>query len=83
VGHHDHDVDNYRHYGLLPGMDRYRDDCRTLFTPIAAKLGFDPIWFTLMNIIVLQTSFLTPPFAYAIFYLKGVAPPEVTLNDIL
>ncbi len=53
-----------------------------LFTPIAAKLGFDPIWFALMNIVVLQTSFLTPPFAYTIFYLKGIAPPEVTLAHI-
>jgi TRAP-type mannitol/chloroaromatic compound transport system permease large subunit len=53
-----------------------------LFSPIALKLGFDPIWFALMNIIVLQTSFLTPPFAYTIFYLKGVAPPEITLHDI-
>lgn len=53
-----------------------------LFTPIAAKLGFDPIWFALMNIVVLQTSFLTPPFAYTIFYLKGIAPEEVSLSDI-
>ncbi|MEE9911659.1 MAG: TRAP transporter large permease subunit [Deltaproteobacteria bacterium] len=53
-----------------------------LFSPIALKLGFDPIWFALMNIVVLQTSFLTPPFAYTIFYLKGVAPPEITLNHI-
>lgn len=53
-----------------------------LFSPIALKLGFNPIWFALMNIVVLQTSFLTPPFAYTIFYLKGVAPPEITLNDI-
>jgi tripartite ATP-independent transporter DctM subunit len=53
-----------------------------LFSPIALTLGFNPIWFALMNIIVLQTSFLTPPFAYTIFYLKGVAPPEITLNDI-
>jgi len=53
-----------------------------LFTPIAAKLGFDPIWFAIMNIVVLQTSFLTPPFAYTIFYLKGIAPPEITLAHI-
>lgn len=53
-----------------------------LFTPIAAKLGFDPVWFALMNIVVMQTSFLTPPFALSIFYLRGVAPPEVTLHDI-
>jgi TRAP-type mannitol/chloroaromatic compound transport system permease large subunit len=53
-----------------------------LFTPVAVKLGFDPVWFSLMNIIVLQTSFLTPPFALTIFYLKGIAPPEVSLADI-
>ncbi len=53
-----------------------------LFTPIAAALGFHPVWFALMNIVVLQTSFLTPPFAYTIFYLKGIAPEEVSLGDI-
>ncbi len=53
-----------------------------LFSPIAVKLGFDPIWFAMMNIVVLQTSFLSPPFAYTIFYLKGIAPPEVSLGDI-
>ncbi len=53
-----------------------------LFTPIAIHLGFDPIWFAMMNIVVMQTSFLTPPFAYSIFYLKGVAPPEVRLGHI-
>jgi tripartite ATP-independent transporter DctM subunit len=53
-----------------------------IFSPIVIKLGFDPIWFALMNMVVLQTSFLTPPFAYTIFYLKGVAPPEIQLHDI-
>jgi len=53
-----------------------------IFHPIVVKLGFDPIWFALMNMVVLQTSFLTPPFAYTIFYLKGVAPPEIALHDI-
>jgi len=53
-----------------------------IFSPIAIKLGFDPIWFALMNIVVLQTSFLSPPFAYTIFYLKGIAPPEITLAHI-
>ena len=53
-----------------------------IFHPIIVKLGFDPIWFALMNMVVLQTSFLTPPFAYTIFYLKGVAPPEIQLHDI-
>lgn len=53
-----------------------------LFSPIALQLGFHPVWFALMNIVVLQTSFLTPPFALTIFYLKGIAPPEVKLSHI-
>jgi len=53
-----------------------------LFTPIAAQLGYNPVWFAMMNIVVMQTSFLTPPFAYSIFYLKGVAPPEIKLGHI-
>jgi tripartite ATP-independent transporter DctM subunit len=53
-----------------------------LFTPIAINMGYDPVWFAMMNIVVMQTSFLTPPFAYSIFYLKGVAPPEVKLGHI-
>ncbi len=53
-----------------------------LFTPIAAEIGLNPIWFAMMIIVIMQTSFLTPPFAYAIFYLKGIAPPEVKTVDI-
>lgn len=54
-----------------------------IFTPIAATLGFDPIWFATMVCIMYQASFLTPPFAYSIFYLKGVAPPEIETKDIM
>ncbi len=53
-----------------------------IFTPIAMALGINPVWFAMMNIIVLQTSFITPPFAFSIFVLKGVSPPEVTTGDI-
>jgi tripartite ATP-independent transporter DctM subunit len=53
-----------------------------LITPIAAKLGFDPIWFATLVMVNLQISFLTPPFAYSIFYLKGITPPEVRTTDI-
>jgi len=53
-----------------------------LFTPIAAGLGYDPLWFGMMVVVIMQTSFLTPPFAYAIFYLKGIAPPEVETMHI-
>jgi len=47
-----------------------------LVSPIGEAVGFDPLWFAMMICINLQMSFLTPPFAYAIFYLKGMAPPE-------
>ena len=40
------------------------------------------VWFAILVAVSLQTSFLTPPVGFAIFYLKGVAPPEVTLMDI-
>ncbi|MCL4462397.1 MAG: TRAP transporter large permease subunit [Firmicutes bacterium] len=53
-----------------------------LFSPIAVALGLNPIWFAMMVIVIMQTSFLTPPFAYSIFYLKGIAPPEVQTADI-
>jgi tripartite ATP-independent transporter DctM subunit len=56
--------------------------CFPLFLPIAADLGFDKVWFVVTIAVMLQDSFLTPPFGYALFYLKGVAPPEVTTSDI-
>ena len=53
-----------------------------LFGPIIRKLGFDPIWFGVLFTINMQMSFLSPPFGYALFYLKGVAPREITTRDI-
>lgn len=53
-----------------------------LITPIAGELGFDPIWFATLVMVNLQISFLTPPFAYSIFYLKGITPPEVKTTHI-
>jgi tripartite ATP-independent transporter DctM subunit len=53
-----------------------------LYTPIAAKLQFDPIWFATMVIVNLQLSYLTPPFALATFYFRGIAPKEITMRDI-
>ena len=53
-----------------------------LFLPIAQDLGFDKVWFVVIMAVMLQDSFLTPPFGYALFYLRGVAPPEVTTSDI-
>jgi tripartite ATP-independent transporter DctM subunit len=53
-----------------------------LFVPVAQQLGIDLIWYGVVLGANLQTSFLTPPFGFALFYLRGVAPPEVTTADI-
>lgn len=53
-----------------------------IFIPIAEQLGFDKLWFIVSIAVMLQDSFLTPPFGYALFYLKGVAPPEIKTSDI-
>ncbi|WP_456376976.1 TRAP transporter large permease [Thiolapillus sp.] len=50
--------------------------------PILLAMGLDPVWLGVMIAINLQTSFLTPPFGFALFYLRGVAPPEVTTSAI-
>ena len=53
-----------------------------IFLPVAASFGFNPLWFGLLICLNLQMSFLTPPFAYSIFFVKGAAPPEVSTADI-
>lgn len=53
-----------------------------LVAPAARVLGIDMVWFGVMIGMNLQTSFLTPPFGFALFYLRGVAPPEVKTTDI-
>lgn len=50
--------------------------------PVLLAMGLDPIWLGIMIAINLQTSFLTPPFGFALFYLRGVAPPSVSTGDI-
>jgi len=53
-----------------------------IFMPIAMELEFNPLWFSLLMCVNLQTSFLTPPFGYALFYFKGVAPEGYTMMHI-
>lgn len=53
-----------------------------IFLPIVTGLGFDPIWFGILFAVNMQVSFLSPPFGPAAFYLKSVAPPEISLKDI-
>jgi tripartite ATP-independent transporter DctM subunit len=53
-----------------------------LAMPIVTGLGFDPVWFCIALLIMMQTSMLTPPMAGAIFYFRAIAPPEITLRDM-
>ena len=50
--------------------------------PVLLAMGLDPVWLGIMIAVNLQTSFLTPPFGFALFYLRGVAPPSVTTSQI-
>ncbi len=56
--------------------------CMPIFVPIIKQLGYDPVWFGILFCINMQVSFLSPPFGPAAFYLKSVAPPDITLVDI-
>ena len=53
-----------------------------IFVPIVKDLGYDPIWFGVLFAMNMQVSFLSPPFGPAAFYLKSVAPPDISLGDI-
>ncbi|MCG6907282.1 MAG: TRAP transporter large permease subunit [Desulfobacteraceae bacterium] len=53
-----------------------------IFMPIAMELDFNPLWFSILMCVNLQTSFLTPPFGYALFYFKGVAPESYSMTHI-
>jgi TRAP-type mannitol/chloroaromatic compound transport system permease large subunit len=50
--------------------------------PVLLSMGVDPVWLGVMIAVNLQTSFLTPPFGFALFYLRGVAPETITTSDI-
>ena len=56
--------------------------CVPVFTPVAMQLGFDPLWFATLICVNLQMSFLTPPFGYSLFYLKGVNLEGMSMVDI-
>ncbi|MCP1335755.1 TRAP transporter large permease [Futiania mangrovi] len=56
--------------------------CLPIFVPILDAYAVDPIWFAMLTFIMLQTSYLTPPMAPSIFYLKGIAPPGMTTREM-
>jgi tripartite ATP-independent transporter DctM subunit len=53
-----------------------------VFLPVIAAAGFDPVWFGILFIIMMEIGYMTPPFGFNLFYIKGVAPPGVTMGDI-
>lgn len=54
-----------------------------LFIPIVTALGFDPVWFGVLFVMNIQMAYMSPPFGQGMFYVKGVAPPEVSMMDIV
>jgi len=53
-----------------------------LYVPLIISLGFDPVWFGIIFIVSMQSAYLSPPFGYNLFYMRAVAPPEITIIDI-
>ncbi|MEE9612360.1 MAG: TRAP transporter large permease subunit, partial [Desulfatiglandales bacterium] len=53
-----------------------------IFVPVIAALGFNTLWFGVLFNLNLQIAYLSPPFGYSMFYLKAVAPPDVTMTDL-
>jgi tripartite ATP-independent transporter DctM subunit len=53
-----------------------------VFLPLVKLHGFDPIWFGILFVIMMEISYMTPPFGFNLFYLRSVAPPDVTMKDI-
>jgi tripartite ATP-independent transporter DctM subunit len=56
--------------------------CAPLYTPIAVSLGFDPVWFGILMILNVEIAIQTPPYGFALFYLKAIAPKDITMMDI-
>ena len=53
-----------------------------IYVPLITLLGFDPLWFGILFIVNMQMAYLTPPFGFVLFYMKGVVPPHITMGDI-
>ncbi|MCP5151935.1 MAG: TRAP transporter large permease subunit [Ectothiorhodospiraceae bacterium] len=56
--------------------------CLPIYLPLLEAVGVDMVWFAVLMVIVIQTSYLTPPMAPSIFYLRSIAPPEITFGDM-
>jgi tripartite ATP-independent transporter DctM subunit len=56
--------------------------CVPVFLPVVKAHGFDPLWFGILFIINMEIGYMTPPFGFNLFYLKGIVPPGITMGDI-
>ena len=56
--------------------------CTPVFVPVIKSLGFDPLWFGVLFIMNMEMGYLTPPFGFNLFYMKAIAPKEITMEDI-
>lgn len=56
--------------------------CIPVFLPIIKSYGFDPLWFGILFIINMEIGYMTPPFGFNLFYLKGIVPPNISMGDI-
>lgn len=56
--------------------------CMPIYIPIIIGLGFDPVWFGILFVVNMQMAYITPPYGLNLFYMRAVAPKEVTLKDI-
>lgn len=56
--------------------------CAPIFAPTIVALGFDPLWFGILFVVNLQMAYLTPPFGFSLFYMKGIVPKDISMGDI-
>jgi tripartite ATP-independent transporter DctM subunit len=74
--------------GLLLFLGAFMDQVSMIlitlpfFMPLARGLGFDPVWFGILMLIVMEISFTTPPFGLLLYVMKGVAPPDITMRQV-
>lgn len=74
--------------GILMFLGMFLDEigiillCVPIFLPIVTGLGFDPLWFGILFLVTAQMAYISPPFGYTLFYLKGVLPPGIGMGDV-
>nr|WP_245695138.1 TRAP transporter large permease subunit [Desulforhopalus singaporensis] len=56
--------------------------CMPIYIPVIKGLGFDPVWFAVLYVVNMQMAYITPPYGINLFYMKAVAPPDVSMGDI-